>query len=140
MSRHMYLAFLVLITLFQCILVVSRSAVCTDSFPLKVIKLPPAVMRIWYGSSFWGQKSTTGLAYVKNFHAASACWISSCIITNIAFVPFWPILLSPCAILLKSFPNAVCQTLAVAGSFINFLQLEMVSPVTGWTMGLAYQA
>ena len=63
----MYLAFFVLITLSQRTLAVSRLAVCTDAFPSKVIKLPPAVMRIWYGSSFWGKKSTTGLAYVKIF-------------------------------------------------------------------------
>ena len=56
MSRHMHLTFFVLITLFQCILAVSRSAVCTDAFPSMVIKLPPAVMRIQYGSSFWGRK------------------------------------------------------------------------------------
>jgi hypothetical protein len=46
-------------------------------------------------------------------------------------------LLLPCAIPPKSFPNSVCQTSAVVGSFIIFLKLEMVSPVTGWTMGLA---
>ncbi len=52
----------------------------------------------------------------------STCLISSCIITNIlALVHFWPVLLSPCAILPKSLPSAICHISAIAGLFINYL-------------------
>ena len=58
-----------------------------------------------------------------------------CVMTNTEFIPFWPVLSSPCAIQLKSFPNAVCLTLAVSGSFINHLKVDLVSPVVGCTIG-----
>jgi len=53
-SMVMYLAPGVLKTLFHIILVVIRSAVRVVSSSGYVIKLPPAVMRIRFGSSFCG--------------------------------------------------------------------------------------
>ncbi len=67
-----------------------------------------------------GAKVHDGICVGENFPAASACTISSHVITNIKFVLFWPFVLSPCAIPPKSFPSALCQTSAVAGLFINF--------------------
>jgi hypothetical protein len=54
MSRHMYVAHFVLITLFQWSLAVPRSAVHTDGLDLYLTRLPPAVIRIQFGSSLWG--------------------------------------------------------------------------------------
>ena len=45
------------------------------------------------------------------------------------------VLLSPCAILPNSLPNAVVHTSRVMGSLANFLYFVMVSPVTGWMTG-----
>ncbi len=78
-----------------------------------------------------------GFWWVKNVLAARAWRIFSCVMTDIVFVPFCPVLLQPCAIPPKSLPNAVCHTSAVSGSCISFLQLEIILPGMGCTMGLA---
>ncbi len=60
----MYRALFVLMTLFQCNLAVSKSAVFTDGLELYWTKLSPAVIQIQCGSSFWGWQLMTGLPYV----------------------------------------------------------------------------
>ena len=79
----MYLAFSVLITLFQCKFAVSRSAIQTEALPSKMSKFLPAVIRIQWGSSFCGQKLMTRLEYVKNLFAVKAWHILSCVMTKL---------------------------------------------------------
>ena len=67
--------------------------------------------------------------------SSGICFISSCDITKIQFVPFVFGLLSPCAILPNYFPKAVVHTSLVTGSLANFRYCVIVSPVTGCTTG-----
>ena len=83
----MYFAFGVLNTLFHRSLDVVKSAVLVYSSPGYVMRLPPAVIRIRFGSSFCGQKSTTTFAYVTTL-SEGMCFILSCVMTNMEFVPF----------------------------------------------------
>ncbi len=62
----------------------------------------------------------TGLLYVNVLPCLNTWLISLSVITNIALVSFWLVLLSPYAIRLKSHPKALCHVLAVAGSRISF--------------------
>ena len=55
--------------------------------------------------------------------------------TKSEFVPFVPILTSPCARFTHSFPNTVVQTSPVAEYFANFLLSVIDSPVIGCITG-----
>ncbi len=119
-SRLMYLAPSVLRTLLHIHFEMVRSAVHVESLPGLWIKFLPAVIRILCVSVFWGQKLTTTWAYVMVWFL-EMCGISVWVMTNMAFVPFWPVFTSPCAIPPKSFSNAVCHISLIAGSCISFL-------------------
>ncbi len=93
-SMHMYFACCVLKTLFQCCFDVVMSAVLVINSPGWLIRLPPVVIRMRCGSSFWGQKSTTVFAYVANL-LGGMFLTSFGVITNMALVPTVLSFLSP---------------------------------------------
>ncbi len=62
---HLYCTSFVLRTLFHISLEVVRLAVLVKSLPGYLIKLPPAVIQMQWGSIFWRRKSMTMHAYVN---------------------------------------------------------------------------
>jgi hypothetical protein len=129
MSRHMYLAFSMLITLFQCNISVSMSAICTVALlvTLVVDQITPPHDLNAVGIVFLRTIIKDWICISSISFSASACAgiISSCIITNIAFVPILPILLQPCATPPKCLPNAFCHTPDIARLCINFCRLRL---------------
>ena len=63
-SRHVDLATSVLMKLFKTMLMMVMSAVLVVSSSRHLIRLPPAVIRILFGSYFCGLKSPTMRAYM----------------------------------------------------------------------------
>jgi hypothetical protein len=90
----MYFARCVLKTLFQCSFDIVMATVLVVNSLGWSIRLPPGVIRMRLGSSFWGQKSTTMFAYVASLpggHVFDVFWI----ITKMALVPTVSVLLLP---------------------------------------------
>jgi hypothetical protein len=81
---YMYFARCVLNTLFQWSLDVVTSAVLVVNSPGWLIRLPPAVIWMRFGSSFGGQKSTTMFAYIANL-SGGMFLASSGAITNMGW-------------------------------------------------------
>ena len=90
----MYFARCVLNMLFQWSFDVVMTAFLFVNSPGWLVRLPPAVIRMRFESSFGGQKSTTMFGYVPNL-SGGMFLTSSGVITNMVLVPTVLVLLLP---------------------------------------------
>ena len=103
----MYFAFGMLTTLYFCSVDVSRA---DGGITQVMYQIPPCCNSdaMWI-ILLWSIVDDR-IGVCEKLFSCGARIISSCGMTNMAFVPFWPVLSQPWAMPPKSFPNAVCQT------------------------------